>query len=177
MTQQTAQLIRKSHGQPSGAESSARRAVLLVVAAALLAVLGLVTPAVARAQQIPLNAPPPPTDLEANPPLIADFQFRDGMHQGSAAPDAKSATNLAITNPEEGLSREDVVPTTSQDFAVDLSTVLQLAESENPTIALGREAIREALALQLQARGMLLPSLNAGTMYHLHQGPLQQANG
>jgi outer membrane protein TolC len=90
---------------------------------------------------------------------------------------AKRPTVTAIKDPEEGLKPEEVVPVTGQDYPVDLSSVLQLAEAQNPTIALGREAIQEALALQLQARGMLLPSLNAGTMYHLHQGPLQQSNG
>jgi outer membrane protein TolC len=83
----------------------------------------------------------------------------------------------ALSNPQEGLTIVDVIPTTGQEYPVDLSTVLQLAESQNPTIALGREAIREALALQLQARGLLLPSLNGGAMYHLHQGPLQSSEG
>jgi outer membrane protein TolC len=82
-----------------------------------------------------------------------------------------------IRNELAGLSRETIVPTTGEDYTVDLSTVLRLAEAENPTIALGREAIHEALALQLQARAMLLPSLNAGAMYHLHQGTLQASDG
>ena len=82
-----------------------------------------------------------------------------------------------IKHPEDGLRPEEVIPVTGQESQVDLSTVLQLAEAQNPAIALGREAIQEALALQLQARGMLLPSLNAGTMYHLHQGPVQLADG
>ncbi len=83
----------------------------------------------------------------------------------------------SVEHPEEGLRPEDVIPSTGQDHQVDLSTVLQLAQIQNPTIALGREAIQEALALQLQSRGMLLPSLNAGTMYHLHQGPVQLSDG
>ena len=55
--------------------------------------------------------------------------------------------------------------------------MLRLAEAENPTITLGREAIQEALALQLQARAMLLPSLNGGAMYHLQRGTLQAGDG
>ena len=77
----------------------------------------------------------------------------------------------------EGLSREEIVPVTGEEYMVDLATILHLAEADNPTIALGREAIREALALQLQARAMLVPSLNGGAMYHLHQGTLQAGDG
>lgn len=76
-----------------------------------------------------------------------------------------------------GLTRESVVPVTGEEYMVDLSTVLHLAEGQNPTIALGREAIREALALQLQARAMMVPSLNGGAMYHDHQGSLEAADG
>lgn len=148
---------------------------------ALLVATAFIAPSVACAQQGPTNVPSVTRDSDPEPP-IADFLFRENalsnsVAQGPVPLDAKNQSNTAITNPEEGLTQEDVVPSTGRDFAVDLSTVLQLAEAENPTIALGREAIREALALQLQARGMLLPSLNAGTMYHLHQGNLQEANG
>lgn len=76
-----------------------------------------------------------------------------------------------------GLSEEETIPSTGEECTVDLSTVLRLAEAENPTIAIAREAIQEALALQLQARAMLLPSLNAGAMFHDHRGTLQAGNG
>jgi outer membrane protein TolC len=76
-----------------------------------------------------------------------------------------------------GLARESVVPVTGEEYMVDLSTVLHLAEGQNPTIALGREAIREALALQLQARALLVPTLNGGAMYHDHLGNLQASDG
>jgi len=76
-----------------------------------------------------------------------------------------------------GLARESVVPVTGEEYMVDLSTVLHLAEGQNPKIALGREAIREALALQLQARALMVPSLNGGAMYHDHQGSLQTSDG
>ncbi|HEV8071419.1 MAG TPA: TolC family protein [Planctomycetaceae bacterium] len=110
-----------------------------------------------------------------NSRLVADFQIRD--FPPPPANGAKRPIPEAIKHPDEGLEPEDVIPVAGQEYPVDLSSVLQLAETQNPTIALGREAIREALALQLQARGMLLPSLNAGTMYHLHQGPVQNSNG
>ncbi|HTI52570.1 MAG TPA: TolC family protein [Planctomycetaceae bacterium] len=83
-------------------------------------------------------------------------------------------------NPDEpliGMEREEVVPATGEESLIDLPTALRLAEAANPTIGLGRQAIFEALALQTEARAMLLPSLNAGTNYHLHQGKLQTSFG
>lgn len=77
----------------------------------------------------------------------------------------------------EGLSRESVIPPAIEERIIDLPTALHLAESENPTIALGRQAIVEAVALNTAARAMLLPSLNAGGNYHLHQGVLQTSFG
>ena len=76
----------------------------------------------------------------------------------------------------EGLAREDVIPPAEERY-IDLPTALRLAEAENPTIALGRQSIVEAVALQMAARAMLLPSLNAGSNYHLHQGNLQTSFG
>jgi len=77
----------------------------------------------------------------------------------------------------EGLERVDVVPPAEEERLIDLPTALQLAEATNPTIALGRQAIVEAVALQSGARAMLLPTLNAGSNYHLHQGVLQASFG
>jgi outer membrane protein TolC len=77
----------------------------------------------------------------------------------------------------EGLSRESIIPPGVEERLIDLPTALQLAETENPTIALGRQAIVEAVGLRMAARGLLLPTLNAGTNYHLHQGVLQTSYG
>jgi outer membrane protein TolC len=77
----------------------------------------------------------------------------------------------------EGLAREEVTPPALEECLIDLPTALQLAESQNPSIALGRQAIVEAVALQTLARGLMLPTLNAGSNYHLHQGVLQTSFG
>jgi outer membrane protein TolC len=103
--------------------------------------------------------PPPPA-----PPAIAGESTR-------------TTRPAPVGNDMVGLTREAVVPVTGQEYMVDLSTVLHLAETQNPAIALGREAIREALALQLQARALLVPTLNGGAMYHAHQGNLQASDG
>jgi outer membrane protein TolC len=173
-------------GTPSAALRSGRFwasllnwALVRLIGSAILFGAMLAGASVARAQQAarsPQTAPGPFKDTGDDEPLVADFQTRDYSPAEKAGPSAKSVPP-AVGNPDEGLEIRDVVPVTGQEYPVDLSTVLQLAQVQNPTIALGREAIQEALALQLQARGMLLPSLNAGTMYHLHQGNLQEADG
>jgi outer membrane protein TolC len=61
--------------------------------------------------------------------------------------------------------------------AIDLATALRLAERENPVIGLAREAIFENLALQDQARSLLLPTLVAGGNVRIHRGLLQQPSG
>ncbi len=107
--------------------------------------------------------------------------FPNDVPRPDAAPKSPESRPLRrpaeVGNELEGLSRQEIVPVTGQEYPVDLSTVLRLAEAENPAIALGREAIREALALRLQARAMLLPSLNGGAMYHVHRGTLQASDG
>ncbi len=60
---------------------------------------------------------------------------------------------------------------------IDLPTALQLADRANPEIGISRQAILEAMALQMGARVILLPSLTGGTNYHLHNGNLQRSRG
>src|SRR5206468_2863202 len=69
------------------------------------------------------------------------------------------------------------IPPPSAEYPIDLSTALRLAEVENPTIAIARARIIEALAVQTGAMALLLPSLNPGTNYHLHTGNLQRSSG
>ena len=60
---------------------------------------------------------------------------------------------------------------------LDLGVALRLAGIDNPTINLAQERIREALALQLNARVLLLPNLNIGGNYHYNNGPIQSSTG
>jgi outer membrane protein TolC len=121
--------------------------------------------------------PPPPAPPAAPGPSM----LPDDVPRPDSAPKSPESGPLRrpadVGNEVEGLTRQEIVPVTGQEYPVDLSTVLRLAEAENPAIALGREAIQEALALQLQARAMLLPSLNGGAMYHVHRGTLQAGDG
>jgi outer membrane protein TolC len=86
--------------------------------------------------------------------------------------------------PREGYRGETDVATTPPalpppacTYAIDLETAWGLAGVQNPTIAIAQEAVRESLSLQLQARALLLPTLNAGTNYHSHTGNLQASPG
>ena len=69
------------------------------------------------------------------------------------------------------------IPQAVTAFPIDLSTALRLADGQNPTIGEARTLILGALAERQAARSILLPSLNMGTNYHDHTGPLQRSNG
>ncbi|MCC6417285.1 MAG: TolC family protein [Gemmataceae bacterium] len=60
---------------------------------------------------------------------------------------------------------------------IDLEAALRLAGVDNPTINLAREQIQEALAGQLAARVLLIPSVNVGGSFRLHRGVLQDDPG
>ena len=60
---------------------------------------------------------------------------------------------------------------------IDLGVALRLAGVSNPTINLAQEEIQEALAGQLAARSLLLPSINLGGSFRLHRGVLQDDPG
>jgi outer membrane protein TolC len=54
---------------------------------------------------------------------------------------------------------------------------LQLAGVENPEILLARERVEEAAALRQLAAAQFLPSINVGTNFDNHTGPLQRSTG
>ncbi len=60
---------------------------------------------------------------------------------------------------------------------IDLPTALARAGADNPTIALADEAIRASLAEQMQARTLLLPTLDVGTNLRLHRGNFLSGRG
>jgi outer membrane protein TolC len=60
---------------------------------------------------------------------------------------------------------------------IDLASALRLAGVANPEILLARERVVEAVALRQQAAAQILPTLNAGTNFDNHTGPLQTSTG
>jgi len=61
--------------------------------------------------------------------------------------------------------------------AIDLESALRLAGVQNPEIRLAREAVAEAVALRQLAAVQFLPTVNAGTDFDAHTGPLQNSKG
>jgi len=61
--------------------------------------------------------------------------------------------------------------------AIDLETALRLAGVDNPEIRLARERVLEAVAVRQFAAAQFLPTLNVGTNFNHHLGPLQQSTG
>jgi outer membrane protein TolC len=60
---------------------------------------------------------------------------------------------------------------------IDLASALRLAGAQNPEILLARERVAEAVALRQLAAAQILPTLNAGTNFDNHTGPLQTSTG
>ncbi len=69
------------------------------------------------------------------------------------------------------------IPLPFEEHPIDLATALRLADAANPTIGAARTLVLEALANQLAARVLLVPSLNSGVSYHGHQGFLERSSG
>lgn len=95
---------------------------------------------------------------------------------GSGTPDP---TILPVQAIEPRRSGEAILPDNpvATQPKLDLTTALQLAGVENPTINIAQERIREALAQQLNARVLMLPNLNIGGNYHYNNGPVQASTG
>lgn len=60
---------------------------------------------------------------------------------------------------------------------IDLASALELAGVQNPEILLARQRVLESVALRQLAAAQLLPTINLGTNFNSHIGPLQRANG
>ncbi len=69
------------------------------------------------------------------------------------------------------------IPPSPGILPIDLPAALRLADKANPVIGEARARIGEALGVQLQARVLLLPTLNGGVSYDGHSGVLQQSDG
>lgn len=124
------------------------------------------------------------TALRGDEPAAARISFDDRRSSGQVIRQvqATSADQGQPLPPPRELAPDltqapPVLPAPAKTYPVDLCTALRLAETENPTIGISRQAIQEALANQLRAKALLLPTLRAGTNYHLHNGVLQNSFG
>lgn len=62
-------------------------------------------------------------------------------------------------------------------YSLTLWNVLQLADAQNPNVALARERINEAYARVDRAETLWVPSLRAGINYNHHEGSIQDVAG
>lgn len=129
---------------------------------------------------VALTPIPGPLTKPTSQAKAATGRSSDLVRQVAAAEPAdspgKSKPKSAIVPPAPVPAPPSVPPAATENF-VDLGTSLRLAGVGNPTINLAREAVREATALQLAARVLLLPDINIGGNYHLHRGLLQASPG
>jgi outer membrane protein TolC len=112
-------------------------------------------------------------DREPQPeglPLPPGSDFMESL------PDADAQSEASRVRAET-LDAPAALPASESEYVIDLPATARLILSANPTVAEARELVRETLALQTKARAMMLPSLNAGLMYHNHQGNLQASTG
>lgn len=99
------------------------------------------------------EVPPPPAASSADESLA-------GLNLVSPP----SADNLRL------MRRVRVIP-------IDLATVLYLAGVQNPELLIAQTRVSESMAIRQLAAAQALPTINLGTSYDGHTGPLQQSNG
>ena len=103
---------------------------------------------------------------------------------GHLAPVDRASTADSLPNPVGGMdSLADAEPDPLRDLLnqsatpIDLTTALQLAGQQNPTILLGQQRVVEAVAQRQLAAVQFLPTINLGTSVDSHWGVLQQPTG
>jgi outer membrane protein TolC len=109
----------------------------------------------------------------ATPWLNSQTPSADIQHTGYE-PEKTKPSSTAIEPPRLG---PPVIPPALEERSIDLREALELAGIENPTIALAEEEIGASEALWLQARALLLPTLNGGMNVRIHQGTLLGSAG
>ncbi|HLW67559.1 MAG TPA: TolC family protein [Gemmataceae bacterium] len=86
--------------------------------------------------------------------------------------DQKKPSSTLPEPPSVAALLAPVIPPPAGESPVDLQIALSIASSNNPTIGLGEEAVRAALAERMAARALLLPTVNPGLNFRIHSGNL-----
>jgi outer membrane protein TolC len=107
--------------------------------------------------------------VEHNPPRSRPVGTDEIRHTALIAADTASETPLFQSPPPNAGDR--------QTYAVDLPSVLQMADANNPQVAFARERIQEAYAQWDRAETLWLPSLRAGVNWNKHEGRIQDVAG
>ncbi len=177
---------------PKARDGRRRPAVLL--ASALVAWSGCATRSQSARPALPADPKVPDVlNVSAVAPAINAGPSRRSPKVATDKAVAPASTSPALSrppvNPEAGLlgptpavttptaATPPSIPESAAPHPIDLSSALRLADGQNPVIGEARVLILAALAERQAARALLLPTLNAGTNYHDHTGPLQRASG
>lgn len=113
--------------------------------------------------------------------LVAEVAFTSNSvyaqqpTKGASKTGAQQAPNTLDANQSQLAPAKSIL--NDQFNPIDLASTLQLAGVQNPEILLARERVEEAVALRQLTAAQLLPSINVGTNFDNHNGPLQRANG
>lgn len=124
--------------------------------------------------QTPVDSPALPPELPARTDSLGDSSPADSALVKTAT--GSSAGSEAVPDENTG----DVTAGASharEPHFIDLPTVLQLVNGQNPQVLFARERIQEAFAQLDRAQVLWLPSLRAGITYDKHEGPAQQIDG
>lgn len=116
----------------------------------------------------------PQTD--ARPSSVAPAAGTIEEQDASPARPGGYQVDRAVAEPAAGISTP-AVPAPRSVRPISLPEVLTVAGVDNPTIGLAEQAVRASLALQMQARVLLVPNLLVGADYDLHNGALQSSFG
>src|SRR5947209_16945224 len=106
--------------------------------------------------------------IESRPTLLPDAPV---IARGQEADAAKA--NPWTAAPPPAAAPSSPPPT----LAVTLDSVLQLAEQQNPQMALARERVNQAFAEKDLAEKRWLPEINVGSGYYRHEGGIQDQTG
>ncbi len=119
-----------------------------------------------------ISSSSPPRPGEEQPVKWQDERARDR----TAEKDQPYRVDRTLPSPVAGVITP-VLPTPEKVLPISLGGALALAGAENPDINIAEQAVRASLIAQFQARILLLPNVNVGANYDMHNGPLQPSFG
>ena len=91
--------------------------------------------------------------------------------------DGDLSADIQLVSEEMSGTPDTGAEITAPTATLSLVAILQLAESQNPNIALAQERIQEAYARVDRADALWLPSIRAGINYNHHEGRIQDVAG
>ncbi len=152
--------------------------------ASLLAAL-LVTPVVAQPPRGTGGPASAPGVKAASPPRYYPPVIRQASQVEAPAPAAQNPPAAKATPlPAAPAGAAPVpapprlyVPAQSASFPIDLATALRLADADNPTAAVARARVQEAVANYDRARVAWVPNLVFGPTFFYHEGIDQNRRG